>query len=467
MSRLGVALATGLLTVLTGSLPGTSPAAPAAMAAAASESVRGDWAVDSPERSPVAALRAGARVTAVRGIITSDAAGAAAARLWTLILDTGRGAVGTRTATQILRVPVTDSGTYRVRLNPSALTPELLYRGRQLNLLLLADLGGRLLPYATSVTLTQDPQRGGQPGRARFVPATWPATTQRDSAVSATGTTPATVDFSFGARADTVSPRGRLPAAATSYTARAADAAFELPDSMSWFDPAACSTTWGRWYYPHEKFMRVQNWRGAPATVTQGRSSTHTLGVGVAFSTPGAPTTWRAAGTLSVSRNIVESIPNIVQKWIWNKVNYRDEIMRCTDGRGHVATYTNRRPMGINTAFSRETALGPATTYTAHCIRRAAGYSMVKDTARNLSVTAGVDIGPLSVSAQSGWDNGTSYRVKATRRSWLCWNSAQGPDASHTVQFRWKRFQSEPCDRQAQQRTQRGLSRCRTRDRVH
>ncbi len=94
--------------------------------------------------------------------------------------------------------------------------------------------------------------------------------------------------------------------------------------------------------------MKVENWRGAPAVVTQGRASTR---------------------------------------------------------------YVTRSPIGINTAFSRFTVAGSRPPLTEHCQRRKRGYDMTKNSARNQTVSGGVDIGPISVSAQSGWNEGTKYHV--------------------------------------------------------
>ncbi len=291
-------------------------------------------------------------------------------------------------------------GRYEVRLSAASLPPHLVGRGRQVDVFLVAESGFRQRTYATSVDL-------------------------RSSA-------PAVADFRFGSDADLV----KVPAVS----------------SLARLDPAGCATVNGSKHRLQEKFMKVENWRGAPATVTQGRSSSHTLGIGVGTSFSGSPMKWHAAGTETVSRSIDESQSGIVQKWAWNLVNYRDVQTSCSDGRGHTTRYTQRSPLGINTAFSRFTIAGSSPLLTEHCRRRQRGYDMTKNTARNETVSGGVDLGPISVSAQSGWNEGTKYHVDVTHISWQCWNHPDGVNASSVVQFRLRRFQSEPCDRIADAR---------------
>jgi hypothetical protein len=310
------------------------------------------------------------------------------------IEDQRGGPPGSPAAPGTGRIQVGDDGRYEIRVAADTLPDRLLHQGQQIDLFLVAESGGRQLTHATSVEL----------GR------------------------PAVADFRFGTSASVRVPRR---------------------SSLTTLDPAACATVNGRRHRLHEKFMKVDNWRGAPASVTQGRSSTHVLGVGVGSSFSGSPMRWSASGTRTVSQRIEETQGGIVQKWAWNLVNYQDTHITCSDGRGHTTRYTKRTPTGINTAFSRFTPVGSTRKYTAHCIRRSPDYEMTKNTARATTVAGGVDIGPISVSAQSGWNEGTKYHVDLVRSSWQCWSDRDGLSESAVVQFRWKRYQSEPCDRPA------------------
>jgi hypothetical protein len=320
-----------------------------------------------------------------------------AGTVWYWIEDQRVGAPGTPAAPRTGSLYVGSDGRYEIRLSAARLPPYLVDRGRQVDLFLVAESGLRQLTYATSVDL-----RSGVPVVADL----------------RLGSDPALV---------------KVPAVS----------------SLARLDPAGCATVNGPKHRLQEKFMKVENWRGAPATVTQGRSSSHTLGIGVGTSFSGSPVRWHLAGTDTVSRSIEESQSGIVQKWAWNLVNYQDVQTTCSDGRGNTTRYTTRSPTGINTAFSRFTIAGSSPLLTEHCQRRKRGYDLTKNTARNETVSGGVDLGPISVSAQSGWNEGTKYHVDVTRISWQCWNNKDGVNDSSVVQFRSRRYQAEPCGRGA------------------
>jgi hypothetical protein len=330
--------------------------------------------------------------------------------VWYWIGDQRGGAPGTPAAPAVGAIPVGADGGYEIRIARRLLPRRLVSRSGTVDLFLVAESGGRQLTYAATV----DPARAD------------------------------VADFRFGFPASIRSSAG-AGATAAQQVSRAVPA--EL--SLTRLDPAGCAAANGRVHRLQEKFMRVDNWRGAPASVTQGRSSAHVLGVGVGASFSGSPVRWSASGTRTVAQSIEETQHGIVQKWAWNLVNYQDTHLTCSDGRGHTVRYTKRAPTGINTAFSRFTPAGSGPTYTAHCIRRSPSYEMTKNSARATTVAGGVDLGPISVSAQSGWNEGTRFHVRVLRRSWQCWSDPDGIAQSAVVQFRWKRYQSEPCDRHA------------------
>jgi hypothetical protein len=336
-----------------------------------------------------------------------------AGTVWYWIEDQRAGAPGTRANPRMGSVEVGADGRYEIRLSPASLPGHLVYRGHQVDLFLVAETGLRQLTHATSIDLRQ-PE-------------------------------PTVADFRFGGGASVVA---RAPDGTST---RSAMQPLTVPraSSLTRMDPVGCGTIRGDKHRLHERFMKVENWRGAPAVVTQGRASTHTLGVGVGSSFSGSPVKWHAAGTETVSRSIQESQSGIVQKWVWNLVNYQDSHTRCSDGRGHTTRYVTRSPIGINTAFSRFTVAGSRPLLTQHCQRRKRGYDMTKNTARNETVAGGVDIGPINVSAQSGWNEGTKYHVDVKTISWQCWSNKDGIGRSAVVQFRWRRYQSEACGRDA------------------
>ncbi|MEV7428320.1 hypothetical protein AB0N29_01765 [Nocardioides sp. NPDC092400] len=325
-------------------------------------------------------------------------------------------------------VAVGADGAYAIRLNPEELAPPYWLPGNRILVNMVAEVDGEQMQWGTTVDLSRTAST-----------APWVAGRTTPSAPAQ----PLALDFDFGAKEGTAAQRS----IAGDAVPLATGAAMKAPASASLAHraPGTCTNTYGKKTKPLEKFMRVMNWAGAPADVTQGTESTHSLGIGTTSSFAGG--VWKAGGQMAVTSNIDETIHDVVSKWIMNKVNYQDRIYTCSDGRGHTTKYTYREGRGVNTAFDKMPKLGTYEKLTRHCKLREPGYELTKKKAVNETVTAGVDLGPINVNAQSGWNEGTRFFVETTRKSWVCWSNGEGIGASSIVQFRKNRFRTEPCGR--------------------
>lgn len=208
----------------------------------------------------------------------------------------------------------------------------------------------------------------------------------------------------------------------------------------------ACRIRYGQKYNGvYERFGYVNNWVGAKATVTQGSGTTHELGVGVQ---PIGQTYKPFAGrTHEVKTRDSASQAGVVDQWMWNRVNYQNWIYRglCPWPGEHFESV----PDGIHSLLvpaPKKFAI-PQVSY-AGCNRQDPGFTYTKDTASNMTVDRGVNVGILSVSAKSGWNSDTSWTIQLTKPSRQCYSNDRGVIHSRYVHF-FKFRRTEPCGRPA------------------
>lgn len=72
---------------------------------------------------------------------------------------------------------------------------------------------------------------------------------------------------------------------------------------------------------------------------------------------------------------------------------------------------------------------------------------ITKSSGKNTTISKGVDVGPVSVSAQSGWNRATKVVYKVKKKTKYCWSSPEGPLQSAWIEFRKPTTQTEPCRR--------------------
>lgn len=179
-----------------------------------------------------------------------------------------------------------------------------------------------------------------------------------------------------------------------------------------------------KWHYGRsEHFMAVYGWKYAKATVRQSRGVNHTLGIGGR----GSGGHWSASGTktLDMTRSATHTQNRVVNANVYNKVNYRD-FRRGRSPYVHCgAPRTWRRPMSQHAFFTKFTrAHHPI--YRGSCNPVERGGNVDKDQGKNLTYGFGVDIGPISVSAQSGYSNSSQIYWRARRKSRICTPSRKG-----------------------------------------
>jgi hypothetical protein len=176
----------------------------------------------------------------------------------------------------------------------------------------------------------------------------------------------------------------------------------------------------GRVYYDiAEKFGYARSFAEAPMTLTEARHSRHSVGVGAEVSVG----VWRVAGsqTKDLTRSsyvVVSKVHNIA---MINRMTYRDWWWR---GSG-CAYYRERRP-GLATALM-DGDDRPKIAAARWGNSRPRCQLMVdtdeaggeRDVA-NSTVQGGIDIGPINVNAQAGWDDQVKQVWHFTSRSWLC-----------------------------------------------
>ena len=163
-----------------------------------------------------------------------------------------------------------------------------------------------------------------------------------------------------------------------------------------------------------EYFMQAYAWSGAMATVAQKYGNDHTLGIG--YSATGSSSGFRASGTQSTNMAASATRGGIADAYVYNKVNYRDYGDSCSAA-------VTRRPHSVNALLTNFTYT-PHVTYSSCTTYTGGTYTKYQGT--NVTYGAGMDIGPINVSAQSGWNTNTEISWTVTKRSKICGSTAEG-----------------------------------------
>ncbi len=188
-----------------------------------------------------------------------------------------------------------------------------------------------------------------------------------------------------------------------------------------------CTWSAGAMHYGRpEHFMNVNSWTGAKGRVAESSSSTHTLGIGV---TSDGFSTLKAGGTVTVALSsnseTTVSASGLVDQSLGNKVNDRDFSLVCPlgptgDGR--------RRPVSTYMFLDGSLQHGISHTYYfSSCGQLKAGQTFHTTTAHQATIAHGFDLGPINVSAQSGFGNSVQLSFTATKDGFVCGSSDAGP----------------------------------------
>jgi hypothetical protein len=149
--------------------------------------------------------------------------------------------------------------------------------------------------------------------------------------------------------------------------------------------------------------------------------------MGIGVSTNGFAS-MSAGGTSTVSLSSSGSQGGIVDSTVWNRINYRDHISNCGAD--------ERRPVDYYDMLSNDWSYAPHNNFTSSCVTKLAGSSFTTSSAKNSTYSTGVDIGSISVSAQSGYTAGMHLSFTFTSRSTFCGNNAAGPVQSSQLDSR-------------------------------
>jgi len=172
-----------------------------------------------------------------------------------------------------------------------------------------------------------------------------------------------------------------------------------------------------------EAFADAWSWASAKITFHESVGTNHTLGV--AFKAQSG--VWSQSGTSGMSESAAGSgdFPGLYDNQVNNEINYREYAFYC-GGTARAwypdSTYALLYPM-LGWPHSSHPIWSSCVTY-------GSGVHMAKEQGTNSTYSYGVDVGPISVSAQGGWTTSISETWNFTATSKLCGNTASGWVAS-------------------------------------
>lgn len=183
--------------------------------------------------------------------------------------------------------------------------------------------------------------------------------------------------------------------------------------SMSAMAPTNCRWLATNTYQGNrrESFVFVRGVLNAKAVLYQVRGSSHTLGIAHKSNDGG----WGQSGTLTRSFENESVQGGIVgTKKYYNHVRYRKYTYTCGG--------SSWRPNNEQEAIAGHVVV-PAQNYN-HCTTHGKEYKFTKTNGKNATLSAGVDLSMINVSAQSGWNSTTKIKWSFTGRAKICWNDA-------------------------------------------
>jgi len=172
----------------------------------------------------------------------------------------------------------------------------------------------------------------------------------------------------------------------------------------------------------------TESTKGAiPETIIEGtsNSSTHTLGVEYTYAGKGG---WGADGTGSITDSSTNMVSETFShpETIYNLVNYRQYFYECP-------LTTERRPYSFYDLLTDDGAPAPM-TWLSNCTPHRAGTEWTTGSATSATVSGGVTLGPLNVSAQAGFGTSVELAFHFNRAGEICGNNSQGPAHSSLVE---------------------------------
>jgi hypothetical protein len=168
-----------------------------------------------------------------------------------------------------------------------------------------------------------------------------------------------------------------------------------------------------------------------PETVTEAvdKSTTHALGIGVQGKNAEGKVIWTGTGSGSITytQNHASSQTWGFARTIYNRVNYRDYKYSCP------RTHIQREPYSIFDLLTLDGGPAPMKWFFV-CGQHPAGQPWSTGNATDATIGGGVSLGPINVSAQSGFGTSVELTYNFHVRGEVCGNSPDGPAQSSIVE---------------------------------
>lgn len=179
------------------------------------------------------------------------------------------------------------------------------------------------------------------------------------------------------------------------------------------------------WSYGRPQYWApVYAWSGAKGVAKVTASSQHTLGIGY---TGGGG--WSQSGTSTITTGGGASTAPLVDRWAANKVNYRDFWNTCGPEQRRPINFYAFLPADLQSVASHVYYGGGCATYLP-------GQTITKWQGTAITYGSAVNIGPISVSSQSGWNANSEIVWTVTARTKYCGDTAAGPEGSPRIDVR-------------------------------
>ena len=175
-----------------------------------------------------------------------------------------------------------------------------------------------------------------------------------------------------------------------------------------------------------EIFMAAYAWTGAMATVSQGASSSHILGIAAADGA--GPYSASGSSTFTETQGSSVTQTGVADAYVHNAVNYRKYQRLCT---GHLVHYTLVAESTYD--YLSDFTYARHVSYTANCVTKMAGATVIKNTGTDITYAAGLSLPVVSLSAQSGWSTTTEATWHVTARTLVCGDDPRGWPSSSSV----------------------------------
>jgi hypothetical protein len=176
-----------------------------------------------------------------------------------------------------------------------------------------------------------------------------------------------------------------------------------------------------------EHFINLYTWRGAPTTLTEEVGSDHSLGIAVKMI---GPSGWSASGSADISTDTSNGADATVTSSMaeYNQVNYRFFLQSCWKPNDDFAGNNKAwRPLGFFALTPQGLETPVRHPSWSACAAYKAAQNVRKDKGSNVTYSAGVDLGFVSVSARASFSAHTRIEFHAAQATYVCGSDNRGP----------------------------------------